>query len=156
MGPQPVSGARTTARARADAAADGLRIVDLREETVRVEFFDVGAVVWFLRKVIWTVPDFSVERYRDRLVAMHEHIGREGSFVSRRAAVPDRRGRRAPRRRIARRSGVGAGDRRERVRHWRRDPPQPVAVDMVDEVRAARAPSSSCAPRTTTCRRRGR
>jgi SAM-dependent methyltransferase len=82
MDPQPVSGARTTARARADAAAHGLRIVDLREETLRVEFFDVGAVVWFLRKVIWTVPDFSVQSYRDRLVAMHEHIGREGSFVS--------------------------------------------------------------------------
>jgi SAM-dependent methyltransferase len=83
MGPQPVSGARTTARARADAAAAGLEVIDLREETMRVEFFDVGAVVWFLRKVIWTVPDFSVERYRARLVAMHEHIGREGSFVSR-------------------------------------------------------------------------
>ena len=82
MGPQPVSGARTTARARADAAAHGLEIVDVREETLRVEFFDVGAVIWFLRKVIWTVPDFSVARYRDRLVAMHEHIGREGSFVS--------------------------------------------------------------------------
>ena len=82
MGPQPVSGARSTARANADATANGLAIVDLREETLRVEFLDVGAVVWFLRNVIWTVPDFSVERYRDRLVAMHEHIGREGSFVS--------------------------------------------------------------------------
>jgi hypothetical protein len=40
----------------------------------RVEFFDIGAVVYFLRKVIWTVPDFSVERYRDRLLAMDEQM----------------------------------------------------------------------------------
>ena len=34
-------------------------------ERLRAEFFDIGAVVYFLRKVIWTVPDFTVERYRD-------------------------------------------------------------------------------------------
>jgi SAM-dependent methyltransferase len=82
MGPQPVSGARTPANARADAGAAGLDVVDLREETLRVEFSDVGAVVWFLRKVVWTVPDFTVERYHDRLVALHEHIRHEGCFVS--------------------------------------------------------------------------
>jgi SAM-dependent methyltransferase len=82
MGPQPVSGARSTANARAAATANGLDVVDLREETLRVEFFDVGAVVWFLRKVIWTVPDFGVDRYHDRLVAMHDLIEREGRFVS--------------------------------------------------------------------------
>jgi hypothetical protein len=46
-----------------------------------VEFYDVGAVVHFLRKVLWTVPGFTVEGYRDRLAAMHEHIGRHGSFT---------------------------------------------------------------------------
>jgi hypothetical protein len=51
-------------------------------ERLRVEFFDVGAVVYFLRKVVWTVPDFSVERYRDRLRELHRHIEAEGSFVA--------------------------------------------------------------------------
>ncbi len=27
-------------------------------ERLRVEFFDVGAVIYFLRKVIWFLPDF--------------------------------------------------------------------------------------------------
>ncbi|MCE7000889.1 class I SAM-dependent methyltransferase [Saccharothrix sp. S26] len=82
MGPQPVSDARGTDRAVAGLAAAGLTVVDLRSESLRVEFFDVGAVVHFLRKVLWTVPGFTVEAYRDRLRAMHEHIGREGSFVA--------------------------------------------------------------------------
>jgi hypothetical protein len=28
-----------------------------------MEFYDVGAVVWILRKCVWWVPDFSVEKY---------------------------------------------------------------------------------------------
>jgi SAM-dependent methyltransferase len=74
MGPQPVSGARAPERAAADATAAGLDVVDLRVAACRVEFFDIGAVVYFLRTVIWTVPDFSVDRYRDRLLAMHEQM----------------------------------------------------------------------------------
>ena len=42
----------------------------------------VGAMVFFLRKVIWTVPDFAVERYRDRLRDLHEQIERDGVFRS--------------------------------------------------------------------------
>ncbi len=80
MGPQPVGDERSTERAVAGLEAAGLTVVDLRSESLWVEFFDVGAVVHFLRKVVWAVPDFTVEAYRDRLVAMHEHIEREGSF----------------------------------------------------------------------------
>lgn len=36
-----------------------------------MEFFDIGAIVYFLRKVIWTVPDFTVARYRDRRYDLH-------------------------------------------------------------------------------------
>ena len=49
----------------ADAArAAGLEVVQCRNERLRLEFFDVGAVVFFLRKVVWTVPDFSVDTFR--------------------------------------------------------------------------------------------
>jgi hypothetical protein len=51
-------------------------------EQLRVEFFDIGAVVYFLRKVIWTVPDFSVDRYRDRLRELHRLIEDEGRFAA--------------------------------------------------------------------------
>jgi SAM-dependent methyltransferase len=82
MGPQPVNDRRSPERARAAAEAAGLEVVDLRACALRVEFFDVGAVVHFLRKVHWTVPDFAPEKYADRLRAMHAHIESEGAFVS--------------------------------------------------------------------------
>jgi len=43
-------------------------------------FDDVAAVVVFLRKVIWTVPEFSVEGYRPQLLELHERIRRDGPF----------------------------------------------------------------------------
>ena len=83
-GPQPahVRSGRDPERARKDATEAGLRVVDLRTASLRTEFFDVGAVVYFLRKVIWMVPDFTVERYRDRLAALHRRIEAEGPFVA--------------------------------------------------------------------------
>ncbi len=63
MGPQPINVSRSAAHARAGAESVGLEIVDLREAALRVEFFDVGAVVHFLRKVHWTVPGFTPDAY---------------------------------------------------------------------------------------------
>ena len=60
----------------------GLEVRKAQEESLTVEFFDVGAVVYFLRKVVWTVPDFSTDKYRERLKLMHDHIELNGSFVS--------------------------------------------------------------------------
>lgn len=82
MGPKPVNESRNPQRTRAAAENAGLEVVDVQSCALRVEFFDVAAVVYFLRKVLWTVPNFTVERYEGRLRAMHEHIGTHGSFVS--------------------------------------------------------------------------
>ncbi|MEV0619426.1 class I SAM-dependent methyltransferase [Nonomuraea sp. NPDC050404] len=68
--------------AAAAAEAAGLRVVDLRSARLRMEFYDIGAVIYFLRKVIWTVADFSVERYAGRLRELHEQIESEGPFVA--------------------------------------------------------------------------
>lgn len=64
------------------ARAAGLEIVRCENERLRLEFFDVGAMVFFLRKVVWTVPDFSVDRYRSRLHDLHDQIERDGVFRS--------------------------------------------------------------------------
>jgi SAM-dependent methyltransferase len=82
MGPQPVTSERRPELARAAAESAGLRVEDLRHERLRTVFYDVGAVVYFLRLVIWIVPGFSVERYRDRLRDLHEHIQQNGPFVA--------------------------------------------------------------------------
>ncbi|QOR72431.1 methyltransferase domain-containing protein [Ruania alkalisoli] len=64
------------------ARAHGLQVVDLRRATCRVEFYDVAAVVHFLRKVVWTVPGFTSVGYRRQLRTVHEIIQRDGLFLS--------------------------------------------------------------------------
>jgi SAM-dependent methyltransferase len=66
----------------AEARGAGLEVVRCRNERLHLEFFDIGAVVFFLRKVIWTVPDFTVDRYRERLRDLHDEIERDGAFHS--------------------------------------------------------------------------
>ncbi|HEY5224413.1 MAG TPA: methyltransferase domain-containing protein [Microbacteriaceae bacterium] len=82
MGPQPVGRVPQCDQLADAVAASGLELVTITEASTRVEFFDVAAVIVFLRKVIWTVPDFTVERYLGRIAAMHEHIQQNGSFVA--------------------------------------------------------------------------
>jgi SAM-dependent methyltransferase len=58
----------------------GLHIVDAREEFTPLHFFDIGAVIFFLKIISWQIRDFSVERYHDRLLALHRHIQENGAF----------------------------------------------------------------------------
>ena len=90
MGPQPVDPGRSPQVAVAEAQAAGLIVADLREQALRVEFYDVGAVVHFLRKVLWTVPGFTVQGYIDRLArdARARPLGRPIRFAC--PAIPDR------------------------------------------------------------------
>ncbi len=82
MGPQPVGEAQSHRRVAAAAEAAGLDVVDLRHESLHMEFCDAGAVVYFLRKVIWIVPGFTVDAYHSRLVELHERIRSGGPFVA--------------------------------------------------------------------------
>ncbi|MEV4556319.1 class I SAM-dependent methyltransferase [Kitasatospora sp. NPDC049285] len=82
LGPFDVPDVRDHEVEAAAARAAGLEVVQCRNERLRLEFFDVGAMVYFLRKVIWSVPGFTVDAYRDRLRDLHELIERDGAFVS--------------------------------------------------------------------------
>jgi len=64
------------------AAAAGLDVVDLREARCRMEIHDIGAVVYLLRKCVWWVPDFTVERYADQLRRLDTQIRSDGPFVA--------------------------------------------------------------------------
>jgi hypothetical protein len=83
VGPLPEQRkARDPQAAVAAAEAAGLSVVDLRTARCRMEFSDIGAVVYILRKCIWWVPDFSVDRYHDTLKRLDDQIRRDGSFVA--------------------------------------------------------------------------
>jgi SAM-dependent methyltransferase len=83
IGPQPEAWARREPDTEAaQARAAGLQVVDMSMERLRQEYFDIGAVIYFLRKVIWAVPDFTVDRYREKLRELHERIVADGAFVA--------------------------------------------------------------------------
>ena len=65
-----------------EAAAAGLTVVDLRTARCRMEFHDIGAVVYILRKCVWWIPDFTVQRYLDTLRRLDEQLRTDGPFVA--------------------------------------------------------------------------
>src|SRR5262249_5162483 len=84
MGPPPATDSSTRDPKQSELGAEGagLTVTDLREFRGRMEFRDIAAVIVFLRKVIWIVPDFTIEAYRDRLFALHERIEANGPFIA--------------------------------------------------------------------------
>ena len=72
----------TLKQSSAELLSVGLEIVDCRENFSRTEFYDIGAVVYYLRAVSWQVLGFTVDGYRERIAAIHNHIQRHGSFVA--------------------------------------------------------------------------
>jgi SAM-dependent methyltransferase len=82
LGPLPWASRREPDDAARGAEQAGLVVDDLRTARLRATFDDIGAVIYFLRLVVWTVPDFSVDRFRAQLAELHDRIEREGSFVA--------------------------------------------------------------------------
>ena len=82
MGPLPDAEKRDPDVERRAAEAAGLRVAAMRVERPRTVFYDIGAVVYFLRLVPWIVPDFTVATYRSALRRLHEVIQDDGAFVT--------------------------------------------------------------------------
>ena len=58
----------------------GFRVLRVEEDFPDSIFADIGVVVFYLKVIEWQIPNFSIQKYRDRLLAMHEHILSNGSF----------------------------------------------------------------------------
>jgi SAM-dependent methyltransferase len=56
----------------------GWHIVEQEEHFFITRFYDTGAIVYYLKAIPWEVPDFSIEKYFDKLIAIHHLIQREG------------------------------------------------------------------------------
>lgn len=80
IGPYEISDSRNPDLTATAAQRAGLTVTRLEIASLPMEFADVAAAIVFLRKVIWIVPEFSVERYRRQLLALHERIVRDGPF----------------------------------------------------------------------------
>lgn len=53
-------------------------ILEQKEDIVKTRFYDIGAIVYYLRAIPWQVPDFTVEKYFDKLVRIHNLIDQNG------------------------------------------------------------------------------
>jgi hypothetical protein len=58
--------------------AVGWYIVEQKEEYPIRRFFDVGAIVYYLKAIPWQVSNFSIEQYLDKLVEIHKIILEQG------------------------------------------------------------------------------
>jgi SAM-dependent methyltransferase len=62
----------------ANLVAADFQIIKQIEDIYPQRFYDVGAIVYQLKAIPWQIPDFSIERYFDRLKAIHEKIQHAG------------------------------------------------------------------------------
>ena len=83
LGPLPENRRSRHPQTESDAAeAAGLTVETLRTARCRMEFFDVGAIVWILRKCPWWVPDFSVADYLPQLRELDATLRNGEPFVA--------------------------------------------------------------------------
>lgn len=66
------------ATARKQLESAGFEVLKAKEDFPRARFFDVGAIVYYLKAVPWQIEDFSVERYAEALFQLHHRIAEEG------------------------------------------------------------------------------
>ncbi|HFJ9428863.1 MULTISPECIES: class I SAM-dependent methyltransferase [Bacillus cereus group] len=59
---------------------NGFTILDAKEEFPFQRFYDIGAIVYYLKAIPWQIPDFTVERYYKELYRIHEIILQKGYF----------------------------------------------------------------------------
>ena len=58
----------------------GLRVLEQREAFPVTRFFDVGAIVYYLKVISWQIPDFSVEKYFEQLLELQRRIQTDGNL----------------------------------------------------------------------------
>jgi SAM-dependent methyltransferase len=52
----------------------GFGLLTTMEDFPVLEFFDIGALVFYLRIVSWQIADFSIDKYRNKLRGIHQEI----------------------------------------------------------------------------------
>jgi hypothetical protein len=56
----------------------GFKTIEQKEEFPLTRFYDVGAIVYYLKAIPWQIPNFSVEKHCDALMKIHCNIQEHG------------------------------------------------------------------------------
>ncbi|MBS4202236.1 methyltransferase domain-containing protein [Bacillus sp. FJAT-49732] len=68
------------AKAASDLEDNGFKILESREEFPIQRFFDIGALVYYLKAIPWQAPEFNVEKEKQKLYEIHQLIQDKGYF----------------------------------------------------------------------------
>jgi SAM-dependent methyltransferase len=71
----------TLDRAAGELEQAGFDVVERGEEFPETAFYDVGAVISYLRAIPWQIPEFSVGKFRGPLATLHDQLRAEGKLV---------------------------------------------------------------------------
>lgn len=44
------------------------------EDITKTRFYDIGAIIYYLKAIPWQIPDFSVSKYKNQLIKIHNMI----------------------------------------------------------------------------------
>ncbi len=58
----------------------GLTILQEEENSPKTKSYDIGAIIYYFKAIPWQLPDFTVDKYFNKLKAMHYEIEKKGYF----------------------------------------------------------------------------
>lgn len=56
----------------------GFKVVEKYEQKPILKFYDMGAIVYYLKAIPWQILDFNIDKYFDALVKIHKTIKNKG------------------------------------------------------------------------------
>ncbi|WP_226536738.1 class I SAM-dependent methyltransferase [Fictibacillus halophilus] len=68
------------AYAEKELRENGFEVLEAKEEFPTQRFYDIGALLYYLKAIPWQVPDFKSENYIPQLHQIHEMIQLKGYF----------------------------------------------------------------------------
>ncbi|MBS4197177.1 class I SAM-dependent methyltransferase [Lederbergia citri] len=68
------------AKAASDLEKNGFKILESGEQFPIQRFYDIGALVYYLKAIPWQAPDFDVEKDKQKLYEIHQLIQEKGCF----------------------------------------------------------------------------
>jgi SAM-dependent methyltransferase len=60
----------------------GFSVGQSHEQVLESNFYEIGAVVFYLKVIEWQIEGFTVEKYEPRLREMHDLIEKQGAFYA--------------------------------------------------------------------------
>jgi SAM-dependent methyltransferase len=59
---------------------DGFEIIEKDEEIGFSRIYDIGAVIFYVKAIVWTFPDFSLDKYQPGIDRIAERIREQGYY----------------------------------------------------------------------------